>query len=448
MQKFNIKSIRIFTLLLVLVQFVCSSQTNDNIIYIQNSKIKLGVNLDLGGAITYLSETNSVENMINNYDWGRQIQMSFYSGPKPYIPESGQQPHESWASLGWNPIQSGDVGGFKSKVVDYYQGKDSIYIKSIPMQWPLENLPGECFFESSIKIKGNTVKVNNRILNHRIDKTQYAARSQELPAVYVNAPYHRLVTYKGDRPFENDAISEISQNSETEAKWSYWQATENWVAHLNENDFGLGIYTPEVQSYIGGFYGKKGIGDTKDAPTGYCAPILKEILDHNIVYDYSYSLCLGSLKQIRNMASENKHNQTGIAYTFKKDRNHIYYTNAKDTGWPIQNMLELKPKKKVIYLNSPQIFYTLGNTFKFNLEAQFPANVKKVSLVCIQSGNKAENEYEYELNIINKGLMHNYIMYLKNKQIKQTLLKQFKIKIEFDTIHDAEFVQIVNFSID
>ena len=80
------------------------------------------------------------------------------------------------------------------------------------MQWPLENLPGECFFESSIKIKGNTVKINNRILNHRIDKTQYAARSQELPAVYVNAPYHRLVTYKGDRPFENDAISEISQN--------------------------------------------------------------------------------------------------------------------------------------------------------------------------------------------------------------------------------------------
>ena len=308
MQKINTKTMRFFLFLLVFVQFVCFSQENNGTIYIQNQDIKLGVNLELGGAITYLSETTSAENIINNYDWGRQIQMSFYSGPNPYIPESGQQPHENWEFLGWNPIQSGDVGGYKSKVVASYHGKDSIYIKSIPMQWPLSNVPGECYFESSIKIKGNRVFVNNRILNHRIDKNQYVARSQELPAIYVNAPYHRLVTYKGDRPFENDAISEIPQNSETEAKWSYWQATENWVAHLNEHNFGLGIYTPEVQSYIGGFYGKKGVGGTKDAATGYCAPILTEILDDNIVYDYSYNLCLGSLQEIRNMASENKKN--------------------------------------------------------------------------------------------------------------------------------------------
>ena len=99
MRKINTKMIRIFTLLLITIKFVGSAQTNDNIIYIHNSKIKLGVNLDLGGAITYLSETSSTENMINNYDWGRQIQMSFYSGPKPYIPESGQQPQKKWAFL-------------------------------------------------------------------------------------------------------------------------------------------------------------------------------------------------------------------------------------------------------------------------------------------------------------------------------------------------------------
>ena len=446
MKEFCTKPMRIFIFLLILVQSVCSAQTNDNILYIQNSEIKLGVNLDLGGAITYLSTSEAPKNMINNYDWGRQIQMSFYSGPNPYIPKSGQQPDERWAFLGWNPIQSGDIGSFKSKVVDYYHGKDSIYIKSVPMQWPLSNTPGECFFESSIKIKGNTVQVNNRIRNHRIDKTQYPARSQEVPAVYVIAPYHRLVTYKGDRPFENDVISEIPQNSETEPKWSHWQATENWVAHLNEANFGLGVITPDTQSYIGGFYGKKGVGGTKEEATGYCAPILKEILVHNIVYDYSYNLCVGSLEQIRKLAFENRNNQTGIAYTFKKDRNHIYYTNAKDTGWPIQNMLELKPEKKVIYLNSQDIFYRLGDTFKFILEARLPANVKKVSLVCIHSENKKASEYK--LNILNDGLLHNYIVYLKNKQIKEAALKQFKIKIEFDAIHDSEFVKIVNFGID
>jgi hypothetical protein len=437
---------RIFLYIISLLLIAGSLQGKDNIVYIQNGDIKLGVNLELGGAITYLSVAESDENMINNYDWGRQIQMSFYSGPKPYIPESGQQPHERWAFLGWNPIQSGDVGGYKSKVTDYFHGEDSIYIKSIPMQWPLANVPGECFFESCIKIEGKIIKVNNRLVNNRKDKTQYTARSQEMPAVYVNAPYHRLITYKGDKPFQNDKISEIPQNSETEPKWSYWQATENWVAHLNDDDFGLGIFTSEVQSYIGGFSGKKGVGGTKDAPTGYCAPILKEILDHNIVYDYSCNLCVGSLKQIRNFAIENRKIKEELKYNFKSGRNHIYFTDAKDKGWPINNMLEVKPEKKVIYLNSPQIFYKLGDTFRFNLEAQFPANVKKVSLVCIHSENIAEDEYK--LNILNDGLLHNYIVYLKNKNINESALKQFKIKIEFDDIKDSGFVKIVKFGID
>jgi len=437
---------RFFTLLLIFFQLVCSAQGEDRVIYIQNSNIKLGVNLDLGGAITYLSERASAENIINNYDWGRQIQMSFYSGPKPYIPESGQQPHENWAFLGWNPIQSGDVGGFKSKVVDYYQGNDSIYIKSIPMQWPLANVPGECYFESSIKIKGNTVQVNNRIRNHRIDKTQYPARSQELPAVYVNAPYHRLVTYKGDKPFENDTVSEIPQNSETEPKWSHWQATENWVAHLNDNDFGLGIYTPEVQSYIGGFYGKKGVGGTKDSPTGYCAPILKEILDHNIVYDYSYNLCVGTLQDIRNMSAKNRTPVSKLKYYFKNDRDHIYYEGAKDKGFPVNNKLIIEPQKRIISINSPNVFYTIEKKFNFCMNALFPVNTKQVSLICSSFGNKDEMIYKLPVQADNR--FHQYQIHLKNRKGKDFITGQLKIKIEFEDVDKNTQVQIKEFGIE
>src|SRR5690606_26408957 len=54
--------------------------------YLENEFIKIGANLDLGGAITYLSDPNKEENLVNNSDWGRQIQMSFYSGPNPFEP--------------------------------------------------------------------------------------------------------------------------------------------------------------------------------------------------------------------------------------------------------------------------------------------------------------------------------------------------------------------------
>ena len=73
--------------------------------YLDNGVIKIGINLDIGGAITYLSPSGSKENAINSHDWGRQIQMSFYSGPNPYQPE-GTEVRESWKFLGWNPIQS------------------------------------------------------------------------------------------------------------------------------------------------------------------------------------------------------------------------------------------------------------------------------------------------------------------------------------------------------
>ena len=79
-----------------LIAKISNAQVRDSslkvhIIYLENNEIKVGVNLDLGGSITYLSPRSKDENLINNFDRGRQVQMSFYGGPVPYIPD-GQQP--------------------------------------------------------------------------------------------------------------------------------------------------------------------------------------------------------------------------------------------------------------------------------------------------------------------------------------------------------------------
>ena len=103
--------------------------------YIDNGTIKLGVSLDLGGAITYIADSKTKKNIINNWDWGRQIQMSFYSGPNPFTP-NGKQPSRTWAGLGWNPIQTGDYAGNRSKLVEHRNDGKQLYVKCIPMQWP------------------------------------------------------------------------------------------------------------------------------------------------------------------------------------------------------------------------------------------------------------------------------------------------------------------------
>src|SRR5579871_847841 len=49
--------------------------------YLDNGQIRIGVDLNLGGAITWISKSTDTTNLVNNFDLGRQIQMSFYSGP-------------------------------------------------------------------------------------------------------------------------------------------------------------------------------------------------------------------------------------------------------------------------------------------------------------------------------------------------------------------------------
>lgn len=117
-----------------------------NMSFIENEAIKLGADLAIGGSITHLSATNG-PNMINSHDWGRQIQMSFYSVPQPFEP-NGKKPSENWNSLGWNPIQSGDCYNFPSKVIEHKNDGKTIYVKCRPMQWPLNNEPGDCILNA------------------------------------------------------------------------------------------------------------------------------------------------------------------------------------------------------------------------------------------------------------------------------------------------------------
>jgi hypothetical protein len=160
----NRKIYRAIFLLLLVPSAPVLAQTNSspdpgNMEYIENEYVKLGVDLRIGGAITVLIDKQRDEhNLINSHDWGRQVQMSFYSGPKPFIPPTGNQPTERWAGLGWNPIQSGDVGGNRSQVLESSNDGESIYVKCVPMHWPHRNVPCECTFECTYRLNGNAVE--------------------------------------------------------------------------------------------------------------------------------------------------------------------------------------------------------------------------------------------------------------------------------------------------
>ncbi len=400
--------------------------------YIENDKIKVGVDLNLGGAITYIADVKTKENIINNSDRGRQVQMSFYSGPVPYEPDE-KKASPNWIFIGWNPIQSGDVAGNRSKILEQKNDGKSIYVKCIPMHWPLNNVPGECYFESWIKLNGNTVKVHGRLVNQRDDKTQYPARGQELPAVYTNAPYHRLVSYKGGSPFTGDTLSVIQNHNlpgTKDIQWAHWETTEHWAANVNENDYGLGVWNTDVQSFSGGYFGDESFkGGSKSSATGYIAPGNVEVLDHNIIYDYNYTLILGTLTQIRHYVYEHKKKQKLPSFKFNDTRMHWYYENTNDQGWPFKDYLAISLKNNA-YMISPYIFWRAEDASKLKITAAYHGDVK-TARVYWRIFNKNFDEVNHiDFPVISDGKFHKYDIHLKQAADYKGTLDGIKLLLD------------------
>lgn len=348
--------------------------------YLDNGTIRIGVNLNAGGAITYLSKSGDSTNLVNNWDWGRQIQMSHYSGPVPFEP-NGKKPFPHWAGLGWNPVQAGDHFRNASKIVAHENDGKTLYVKCIPMQYALDNVPAECTFECWISLKGSTAEVRSRTVVDRPDKTQYPARGQELPAIYTIGTLYRLMSYTGDKPFAEDKLSRIEKSEEEKRKggwpWVVYRATENWAALVNDQDFGVGIWKPGCTNFVGGFAGKQGKGGTQDDPTGYISPMRDEIIDHNIDYEYRYVLIVGSLQEIRKHVYDHAQRPTPPVCRFEKDRQHWTYRNAVDAGWPIKGELHVLLEKPDPQLIGPPGFWYAKDAPKLRIDAAFKTQQKQ-----------------------------------------------------------------------
>lgn len=357
-------------------------ETHSGMSYIENKQIRLGANLDIGGAITYLSTGG--ENMINSHDWGRQIQMSFYSGPVPFVPE-GATVNRHWKGLGWNPIQAGDCYRNGSKVIEHRNDGKTIYVRCIPMQWPLKNVAGDCEFECWFRLESNRVHARCRLTNKRADKTQYGARNQELPAVYTNGSWYKLVSYQGDKPFTGADTKVLVDKGDGKGwPWRNFYSPEHWVALLDVDNKGLGLYLPGACGFTGGFAGgdrNKGHGGPQSGQTGYMSVTIPEILDHDIVYTYEYTLIVGSLKEIRDYVYACEKDRSPGKWVFKDDRQHWTYENVTDEGWPIKDALRVKLGPGNAFLVGPKTFWGAEEFSTLVLRASFTTEAQKAHVL-------------------------------------------------------------------
>lgn len=350
-------------------------------LFLANDKVRIGIDLNAGGAFTYLAEAGSNVNMVNNADLGRQIQTSLYSGPYPYS-VNGKNPVEQWKYLGWNPVQTGDYYNHPAQIVSYQQLPNQIYVKSIPKIWPLFDEPADCVFEHWYELQDNTVKVRCRVTVNRADTTHYEARTQESPCVYLNGPWYRMVTYDGMQPFTNAPVTEYPEN---DRQMTNRYGTENWIALLNEQGRGLGLYRSREYQFRTAGFDLARIGGEFNANSGYINSDSFLQIDHNGVYEFEYTLVVGTITDIRQFAYAQPRPATVPNYRFERDRQGWFFYNAEDRGWPIQNELNVKwqrqtTTKQNLALKSPFVFWRAADVPRLYVQAAFKTNATTARL--------------------------------------------------------------------
>jgi hypothetical protein len=396
-------------------------------VFVINKFIRLGIDPNLGGGITYLSEIGQ-PNMVNNYDYGRQIQTSLFAGPVPY----GQSPEPALANSGWNPIQVGDFRGTPAGHIEWRRiDSTRLYVKSNGIQWHLVNSPGQCVMEHWYEVRDNTVRVRSRTTINRPDTTFYNPTYQEAPAIYLNTPYRRFTYYGGARPFTNDALSAFDEITN---KPVHHTATEEWIAMVNSQNRGLGLYHPRLYNYANNSYGQGNNEGEFDFSGVYMTGLPVEQLDHNGVYEFEYILVVGSLTDIRQFVYNQPRSATAPNFVFDSGRKGWSYYNTRDQGWPIRTTMNVRwegIKPELFRVASPFVFFQASNVPKLYVQAAFTTNATSARLIWTRLNDldfRDKPNQETTFPIIGDGQMRVYEIDLSRVGTWQGGITRFAIE--------------------
>ena len=305
-------------------------KVTDTEIYIENAEHKLGVNLNWGGALSYLEDKNSaVEavivdgvtrvdsnagaryssravsknvNLINANDTGRLVQQSYYGTGDCEQYQGAYYGENKW---NYNPVQGGNQYNEAAKIVDVKIESDYIYIKCRPLDWAKgKEYISPSYMEATYSLSEGLVKAQCRF----VDFSGYpnATTTQECPAFYCIEPLNRLVYYSGSSPWTGDTA--LSYENDLifwpDAGYPHFPATENWAAFIGEYDdsFGIGLYVPDEASFLAGVFSRgncKTADPATEGPTSYIAAVeVFEFKSFNPT-SYEFYLSTGTVNEIR-----------------------------------------------------------------------------------------------------------------------------------------------------
>lgn len=394
-----------------------------SMVYLTSETMKVGFNMDYGGSITYMSPASSSSNIVNNYDLGRQLQYAYYSFPIETYKPNGVSPHPAWTNIGWDPIQTGDVYGNGSRVIERRQEGNKLYFKTIPMQWGYNNVPCECTVETYAELKGNALELRNVLQLNRTDSYPLLPRGQDIGGGYLTSKFYRFKGYWGDAPFTNSPLTEFSIPN---APYKRADGTiemylpESWGYLQSDDGIGLGLFVPQSHIFSSNFLGSPNTGNEFSFQSGILGGQMQgEILDKNLRYETRLTYILGTVDQVRQYAYQHKSEGIQPNFDFSTDRQHwIYYDELDDGGYPFKGEWFLKFDKKITSLWSPNVAWNASSISKMYLRIAYKGTETNLRFLWwVQPPTAApydHKDYSTEITLIPDGQYHTYEIDLSN----------------------------------
>lgn len=222
-------------ILAILLAIFCLQVHADEIVYLNNGIIKVGVNLTKGGSITEISHLGF--NVVDDYDTGRYVQAALYDDTGIY---------------GWNPVQGGNNADVSSGYLASFTGTDTwggdtwdyVASSTAPLYWNAALGVSDVIINQRVSLSRThpLIRVQWQVEN---SGPTHAPWRQEYPAVYVkNALQHMYSSGNVTTPWTSAAVVEESVPYGSHSKFN---SNEFWAHYAVDatDKFGLMLFTED-----------------------------------------------------------------------------------------------------------------------------------------------------------------------------------------------------------
>ena len=250
-------------------------QAEQKWLWLDNGKIRLGVDEAAGGCLGWLATSAKDVNILNTFDRGRYLQQSYY----------GDSDGSDWNGQPWryNPVQGGSWKNAPALLLESRAEAKSLYQKTRPRHWATGDLLEEVVMEQWLYLEGDVARLKFRLIYS--GTKSHAPRHQELPALFVQPQYDSLICVAADGSLNRHQPGFPNER---------FPVTGGWLAWVNAQNEGVGLWCPHVQEVTCYRVRNGNQGDCS-----YAAPLKTFALTPGLQFEYETALVVGSLDKIK-----------------------------------------------------------------------------------------------------------------------------------------------------